>query len=119
MPDKFHTTKHAEPYVLRELELALNPSLTLAAELPHVGVVVEFSYRPGAPARGLFGPMEMAEEAIPAELDLIAVKLSDPTSFYTDGFALTACVMVDILPLLSAVQVEQITEAMHQRVQPN
>lgn len=110
----FTATKHAEPYVFTELELAIAPGLLLAAD--HcVPVLVEFSYSAGQGARD-FGHPDDRNDGVPPELELVAVKLTDLATFGTDGFALGVEAGANLLPLLSAVDRSTLEDAMLARV---
>jgi hypothetical protein len=108
------SSKHAEPYVFTELELAIAPGLLLAAD-NRVPVLVEFSYSAGQAARD-FGHPDDRDDGVPPELELLAVKLADLATFGTDGFALGVEAEADLLPLLSAVDRSTLEDAMFARV---
>jgi hypothetical protein len=115
------SSKHAEPYVFTELELAIAPGLLLAAD-NRVPVLVEFSYSAGKAARD-FGHPDDRDDGVPPELELLAVKLASFAyfnSFAQDdavrAFALSAEFGSDLLPLLSAVDRSTLEDAMLARV---
>jgi hypothetical protein len=115
------SSKHAEPYVFTELELAIAPGLLLAAD-NRVPVLVEFSYSAGQAARD-FGHPDDQDDGVPPELELLAVKLTSFAYFssLTEGdarreFALSAATGADLLPLLSAVDGSTLEDAMLARV---
>jgi hypothetical protein len=123
MPDKFASTKHAEPYVFTELELAIAPGLLLAADNA-VPVLVEFSYSAGQAARD-FGHPDNQDDGVPPELELATVKLTESAFFTSDrkpeqfgirDFVLSGFAGADLLPLLSAVDRSTLEDAMLARV---
>jgi hypothetical protein len=108
------SSKHAEPYVFTELELAIAPGLLLAAD-HRVPVLVEFSYSAGQAARD-FGHPDDQDDGVPPELELVAVKLTDTNMFSAESFVLGVDAHADLLPLLSAVDRSTLEDAMFARV---
>lgn len=82
----------------------------------NVPVKLHITYSPGAPARGMHGAMEDAEEAIPAEISIDSIVLVRCESLLSDGMAVELNVGDDVKRLLDRHEIEAIEENLLARV---
>lgn len=116
---KLRTSSGAEPMILDLLsvEMHVGGKKVFTAETCDVGVTVEFGYTPGHPGR-TWGRMEDAEEPIPAEIEIRAVRPALQVFIDTGEYAqIVLDAGADIRDLMTSDQLDDIEAELDKRIE--
>lgn len=115
------TTSTTEPYIIDLLSVVLTVAgkEVFTAEESNVGVTVDFDYTPGHPGR-TWGSMERAEEPIPSEITITAIRPVLQVFIETgEGATLMLDAGRDLQDLLTDDQIADIRKELFERADNN